>query len=422
MKKFGLINLLSALVYCSCLCLSMVPVALLAATGVAPAAESPGQPVEISLVDKKATAETRSLFAFMQQQRKQSIMFGHQHETTQGLTITSNDGSQSDTFNAVGDFAAVYGWDTLSIVAPKLEGDVVAQIKKAYARGGIITVSSHFDNPKTAGKKGAWPTGTSWDTTPAVVESLPGGEFNHVYRGYLDQLAHWANTLKDDQGKLIPVIFRILHENTGSWFWWGEKQSTPEQYKRLFQYTVEYLRDRKGVHNFLYAYSPNSFREVTEANYLERYPGNAWVDVLGFDTYGPAENNAKWFTNVVANAALVVRMAEARGKIPVISEIGIGAPDIEAGKYDNQWYRKLIAGLKADKDARNISFLLTWRNAPEGVPGPDGKNVPHYWVPANREENIRNGTLEDFRAFYNDEFTAFNRDISGVYSLNTEMK
>jgi mannan endo-1,4-beta-mannosidase len=378
--------------------------------------------VEVSLVDKQATAETRSLFAFMQQQRKESIMFGHQHETTQGLTITATDGTQSDTFNAVGDFAAVYGWDTLSIVTPKSEGDVVEQIKKAYARGGIITVSSHFDNPLTDKQKGEWPTGTSWDTTPAVVAALPGGEVNEIYNGYLDQLADWANNLKDDNGKLIPVIFRIFHENTGSWFWWGAEQSTPEQYKKLYQYTVEYLRDTKGVHNFLYAYSPNNFWDVTEASYLERYPGDAYVDVLGFDTYGEVENNEAWFRNVVANAALVARMADERSKIPVISEIGIRAPDIEAGKYDNQWYRKLIAGLKADVDARHISFLLTWRNAPEGVPGPDGTNVPHYWVPSNREENINNGTLEDFRAFYEDDFTAFNRDISGVYNIETVMK
>lgn len=378
--------------------------------------------VEVSLVDKQATAETRSLFAFMQTQRKQSIMFGHQHDTTQGLTITTTDGTQSDTFNAVGDFAAVYGWDTLSIVSPKMEGNVVEQVKKAYARGGIITVSSHFDNPLTDQQKGEWPAGTSWDKTPAVVAALPGGEANAVYNGYLDQLAEWANNLKDESGVLIPVIFRILHENTGSWFWWGEEQSTPEQYKKLYQYTVEYLRDTKGVHNFLYAYSPNNFWEVTEENYLLRYPGDAYVDVLGFDTYGEVENNENWFKNVVDNAALVARMADARGKIPVISEIGIRAPDIEAGKYDNQWYRKLIAGLKADKDARNISFLLTWRNAPEGVPGPDGKNVPHYWVPANREENIQNGTLEDFREFYRDDFTAFNRDISGVYTIKTVAK
>lgn len=379
------------------------------------------QPRAVNLVNENATPETRSLFAFMREQAKTSIMFGHQHETTQGLTIRSTDGSQSDTFNAVGDFAAVYGWDTLSIIMPKQEGDIVEQVKKAYARGGIITVSTHPDNPLTDQQKrpGNWPVGTSWDKTPAVVAALPGGEAHATYVGYLDQVADWANNLRDEKGTLIPVVFRILHENTGSWFWWGAEQSTPEEYKALYRFTVEYLRDTKGVNNFLFAYSPNNFREVTEANYLERYPGDAWVDVLGFDTYGPAEDNADWFANVVANAALVVRMAEARGKVAAISEIGIRAPDIEAGKFDNQWYRKLIDGLKADLEARRISFLLVWRNAPQGVSGPDGQPVPHYWVPTNRPENINNGTLADFRAFYADDFTAFNSDISGVYDIPT---
>lgn len=367
-------------------------------------------------VTKNATDETLSLFVYLQQRRANAILFGHQHETTQGLTIKKNDGSESDTFNAVGDFAAVYGWDTLSIVSPRSEGNIDAALKKAYERGGIITISTHFDNPKTK-RDGVWPNGTSWDKTPAVVESSPGGSANSIYNAYLDEVADWALKLKDNNGKLIPVIFRILHENTGSWFWWGAEQSTPEQYKKLYQYTVTYLRDVKGVNNFLYAYSPNNFAQATEENYLQRYPGDEWVDVLGFDTYGPAEKNEAWFSNVAANAALVVRMAKARGKIPVISEIGIRAPDIEAGKFDNQWYRKLIAALKNDSDANQIAFLLTWRNAPDGVTDANGKKVPHYWVPTNRDENKKNGTLEDFNIFYADKETAFNRDIKDVYTI-----
>ncbi len=244
------------------------------------------QPVVVNLVNKNATPETRSLFAFMREQAKTSIMFGHQHETTQGLTIQSTDGTQSDTFNAVGDFAAVYGWDTLSIITPKQEGEIVEPVKKAYARGGIISVSTHPDNPLTDQQKKPdnWPVGTSWDKTPAVVAALPDGEAHATYVGYLDQVADWANNLRDENGTLIPVVFRILHENTGSWFWWGAEQSTPGEYKALYRFTVEYLRDTKGVNNFLFAYSPNNFREVTEANYLERYPGDAWVDVLAFNS------------------------------------------------------------------------------------------------------------------------------------------
>lgn len=400
------------------LCLNLFACFLVAISFIANAADPAvvHGAVEVNLVTKNATAETRSLFAFLKVNREKAIMFGHQHETTQGLTIKKTDGTESDTFNAVGDFAAVYGWDSLSIVSPRPEGDVTQQIKKAYARGGIITISAHLNNPKFDGEPGG---GTAWDKRPAVKEALPGGSHNKVLNHYLDQVADWAHHLKDDKGTLIPVVMRLFHENTGAWFWWGNEQCSPAEYQQLYRYTVEYLRDKKGVRNFIYAYSPNEFWDAKEQNYLERYPGDNWVDVLGFDTYGFLDDKEEaWFKTVVANAALVVRMADARGKVPVISEIGIQAPDIGAGKIDNHWYRKLIGGLKADKDARRIAFLLTWRNSPDG----DGKGNPHYWVPYNSKENIKNGTLEDFQAFYNDELTAFNRDISGVYSIPTVVK
>ena len=385
-------------------------------------AQAAQAPIEINIVTPKATFETRSLFAFLKTNRQKAIMFGHQHETTQGITIKTTDGTESDTFNSVGDFAAVYGWDSLSIVSPKQEGDVTQQIKKAFARGGIITISAHLNNPITDGKQGAWPTGTSWDNRSAVKEALPGGSHNKILNNYLDQIAAWAHNLKDDKGTLIPVVMRLFHENTGAWFWWGNAQCTPTEYQQLYRYSVEYLRDKKGVTNFLYAYSPNEFVNPKESDYLERYPGDQWVDVMGFDSYGFINDKSDaWFKTVVDNTAMIVRMADARGTIPVISEIGIQAPDIEAGKFDNQWYRKLLGGLKADKDARRIAFLLTWRNAPLNERGSDKVHL-HYWVPPNREENIENGTLEDFRAFYKDDLTAFNRDINNVYSLETIVK
>lgn len=367
------------------------------------------RPAEFAPVAANASAETRSLFDFMRRQAGQAIMFGHQNETTQGITIVNFDGTESDTLHSVGDFAAVYGWDTLTIVAPVREPVPTEHAKMAFERGGIITISTHFDNPLTDKGVGHqnYPDGTSWDTTPAVVAALPGGEAHARYLSYLDQVADWANSLKTDDGVLIPVIFRILHENTGSWFWWGEKQSTPEQYKRLYRFTFDYLTKQKQVRNFLFAYSPNAFENPTQEKYLERYPGDEWVDVLAFDAYGPAEDNDAWFQMVTNNAAMLARMARDRGKVAAIAEIGVSAPDIEAGKTDPHWFRKLIGHLKSDPDAREITYLLVWRN---GSPA-------HYWVPTTLPQDVDSGALEDFRAFYADPFTAFNRDIQGkVYN------
>ena len=65
--------------------------------------------------------------------------------------------------------------------------------------------------------------------------------------------------------------------------------SLPEEYKTAYQFTVDYLKNTKGVHNILYAFSPdNSY--TTETNYLSRYPGDKYVDVLGMDNYGDFDN------------------------------------------------------------------------------------------------------------------------------------
>ncbi len=87
-------------------------------------------------------------------------------------------------------------------------------------------------------------------------------------RASLDNIATFANGLKDANGNLIPVLYRPLHEANGSWFWWGAKNTTPSEYKELYRYIVEYLRDKKDVHNFLYVYSPNGPFSGSSDNYL----------------------------------------------------------------------------------------------------------------------------------------------------------
>lgn len=366
--------------------------------------------MRVDLVNDQASAETRSLFAFLRQVAPHGLLFGHQHETTQGLTIRARDGTESDTLHSVGDFAAIYGWDTLSIVEPRREEDISEPVQLAYSRGGIITISTHFDNPVTFDKRGTGDnrmTGTSWDTTPAVAQSLPGGVAHNRYKSFLDQMADWALALKDHQGRPIPVIFRILHEHTGNWFWWGAKHCTPEEYKQLFRFTVDYLTHVRGVNNFLFAYSPSSYPASTEEAFLERYPGDEWVDVLGFDAYGPAEDNADWFKEVIAYAEVVSRLARERNKVAAICEIGISADDIAAGKSDPRWYRTLLESLKSNQLAGEVSYLLVWRNGK-----PD-----HTWVPTTLPRDVENGTLQDFREFYADPYTLFNGDIEGVYQI-----
>src|SRR5690606_40060776 len=55
---------------------------------------------------------------------------------------------------------------------------------------------------------------------------------------------------------------------------------------------LSYLRDSLGVHNFLYAFSPDN-RFNSREEFLERYPGDAWVDMVGMDNYGDLGRDRK---------------------------------------------------------------------------------------------------------------------------------
>ena len=49
--------------------------------------------------------------------------------------------------------------------------------------------------------------------------------------------------------------------------------------------TVSYLRDSLGVHNFIYAFSPDNKKFKPKHNF-RAYPGDEWVDMVGIDNYG----------------------------------------------------------------------------------------------------------------------------------------
>jgi len=376
------------------------------------------------LVIPKSTAETVSLFAAMQQTADDQIMFGHQHETTQGLSMTDFSGHESDTLNTVGDFSAVVGWDTLSIIKHldqsgnlvTSEQDIFEHVRLAYERGSITTISGHFDNKSYARDGGQ--NGTSWDNRVSVKHVLPGGKDHAAYKGDLDQLADWLNnmTVSASDPTLIPIVLRLLHENTGSWFWWGKQQCSPEEYKSLFRFTVEYLRDVKHVRNVLIEYSPNEDAGVDEQTYLERYPGDAYVDILGFDSYG-APNDDVWIGNVVKAAATVAKMAKSRGKIAAIAEVGVSAGSTGNGEIDTDWYSTLLSALQSDADAMSVSYMLVWRNG----------SYKHFWVPYvgpynNGESSALAAKIMeyvgDFQAFYTDPATIFNDDLGELYQVD----
>ncbi|MFG2133114.1 glycosyl hydrolase [Streptomyces sp. NPDC048751] len=378
-------------------------------TPVAAAVTSPSAPTDaptpVRIVDDRATPATRALFAYLRRQQGKGILFGHQHDLTYGFTFTTPDGKASDTRAAVGDYPAVFGWDTLILDGDERPGDqdgteagniaaLSRCIRQGDARGGINTLTAHMPNFVT-GKN-------FYDTTGRVVSHiLPGGAKHADFNAFLDRIAKAVKGARRPDGTAIPVIFRPFHENNGGWFWWGAGHTTSGEFIELFRYTVEYLRDTRGVHNLLYAYSPNSSFAGDPAGYLKTYPGDRFVDILGYDSYDEAVGPTAWLDGLVGDLAMVVRLANERGKVPAFSEFGEGGTEVR----DPQWFTRLLRAVKADPLARQVTYMLTWAN----FGGTKRAYVPY---PGHV-------LLPDFVRFHQDPHTLFAADLRGVFSACT---
>ncbi|QHZ47144.1 CIA30 family protein [Bacillus sp. NSP9.1] len=370
----------------------------------------------INLVDAEASTSTRQLFSYLQRISGEKVLFGQQHATDEGLTITGSGlragSTESEVKNSVGDYPALFGWDTLSLdgyekpgsleqSAAENRANLIKSMKAAHELGGILTLSTHPHNFVTGGD--------FYDTSGHVVKNiLPGGSHNAKFNEWLDNIAAFANDLKDDEGKDIPLIFRMFHEQTGGWFWWGAQTTSAAEYKELYRYTVEYLRDVKGVDNFLYAFSPGASFGGDEEKYLITYPGDDYVDVLGFDQYdNPNNPGSEGFLNtLVEDLSMLSKLAESKGKISALTEYGIGLKT--TGNLDTQWFTKVLDAIKADPDARKISYMQTWANF--GLNG-------NLFVPY---KNAPNGLgdhelLPDFINFYKDPYSAFSKEVGNIY-------
>lgn len=354
----------------------------------------------IKYVDGQATEETKSLLAFLMNISGDYMLFGHQNDTTE--RVVPNAKGDSDTYNSVGAYPAVFGVSMTSDTER-----LTRLIQDLHKKGGIVTLEDHMPN---------FTTGNSfYDVTPCVAHILPGGEDHAKFLQRLDQTALAAKGAVDSEGAPIPIIYRPFHENSGSWFWWGASSATKEEFTELWHFTIHYLRDTCGVHQFLYAYSPNG-HFASEEEYLDRYPGDDYVDILGFDVYDDKPTyDSDWMKKTVKDAEIVVSLGAAKSKVAAITEVGMRWNAEDGLKLDGNtvpdWFTLLHNHLIASEKAKYVAYMMTWRNDNPGMGNPPA----HFWVPyRNHPEYGDHEMLSDFIRFYERENVIFADQINTV--------
>jgi mannan endo-1,4-beta-mannosidase len=366
------------------------------------------------LTDTQATAKTKALYENLFSITAKGTMFGRQIPTLYGLDVIArgnnprweaksgdpSDTDNSDTKYLTGSHAAVCGWDISNIeldmdrnIDNELFVDVRTHIIAAFERGAVNTISWHAANPVSGGN--------AWDPTQAVHTIIPGGENHEMFKERLNKVAAFLASLKKMSGEPVPLIFRPWHEHSGGGFWWGKGNTTADEFISLWRFTIEYLRDTKGLHNLIICYSPDMVHIRSRIDYLEFWPGDEWVDMLGLDAYD--RYNADYGHRGAQLVRLMLNIAKEKGKPIALTETGLenNHPEHANDDYCNEkWWTKMLYKVIENQP---VAFALVWRN---GFIPPQG----HYF-------GAYRGCYSeaDFVEFASKERILLEKDIPNMY-------
>ena len=355
------------------------------------------------LVDKNVNDETAILFYNLKTIAKTNTLFGHQDDTFSGYSW-SREAGRSDVKEVTGSYPALYGWDFLNIASfqqnsyfVNYTNDARVKVIEAYKRGGVNTFSWHYWNPVTSvastnGNNGVNKSFNYADEPVIAVSAiLPGGSKHSVFKASLVQVADFLKSLQAD-GKSIPVIFRPFHEFDGTWFWWGSSYCTPSEYKELYKFTVTYLRDVLQVHNVLFAWSPDRGFN-SEMQYLERYPGDDYVDIVGTDNYYDLRPGTS-LSVASQKFQIVSAYAMKKNKVAALTETGLNKIT------QSDWFTQvLLKSLQLQKV--EFAYVMIWSNRS------DEYFTPYKGHPAE----------SDFIKFKNDPYLIFEDKLTDIYKL-----
>lgn len=249
------------------------------------------------LSDSQATPETQLLMNYLTEMYGNHMISGQQEIYGGG-----NDGDSELEFdwiyNLTGKYPAIRGFDLMNYnpLYGWEDGTTARMIDWVNNRGGIATNSWHITVPRdfTAYQLGEFvdwkkatykPTETNFNTANAVVPGTK--EYQYVMLA-IEDLAEQLQILQDNN---VPVIFRPFHEaegngglnGEGAWFWWASAGA--EVYKQLWDMLYTELTETYDLHNLIWTY--NSYVYSTSPAW---YPGDAQVDIVGYDKYNTIYN------------------------------------------------------------------------------------------------------------------------------------
>jgi mannan endo-1,4-beta-mannosidase len=277
----------------------------------------------------------------------------------------------------------------------------IKAMKEAYKKGIILGFCYHLRGFKSKNFYATTRDNKKSADSTLVHDILANSDrkTNPALEWYLHRLDSLVIPTFKELG--FPLIYRPFHEMTGHWFWWGTANCTAQEYIAVYRLTVDYLR-ANGVRNVLYAWAPDKSAE------MDRYPGDDYIDVIGYDGYDVGL--VEWHTKetFVSNVSKLSDYALNHDKIVAVTEVGTNKL-LECPQF---WTDNVLTTLEANPSAKHVAWIMSWYSADWNHNSTGVSYIPYKGI-----EVKSNGqsAIDDFVNFYNDPRTIFQVDMPNFY-------
>ncbi|MGF7235501.1 MAG: family 16 glycosylhydrolase [Frankia sp.] len=181
------------------------------------------------------------------------------------------------------------------------------------------------------------------------------------------------------------AIIRLGWEFNGTWMYW-HSDASGAAFKGCYQHAATALRSTDPKVQMDWTFTAHGSQVPASGNPYDAYPGNAYVDYIGIDSYdmSPASPTAAAFNSQCAGLngmCKAVAFARANGKKLGVGEWGVASCSSSGGGGDNQLYmqqmyntflaNKDVMGYEAyfdDPDAGNVcSSIVNGKQNPRAA-------------------------------------------------------
>ncbi len=166
---------------------------------------------------------------------------------------------------------------------------MIEEAKRQYAAGSIIYFCWHMLRP-TEDEPGR--PGASWGgsvqaklTDEQWLELITSDSPLHQrWEKYMDTAAGYLKQLQDAH---IPVLWRPMHENNGTFFWWGGRPG-PYGTAELFREVYYRMVNVHHLNNLLWVWNQNG--PAAGGEFYHFYPGPQYADIVSYDNYSSLDD------------------------------------------------------------------------------------------------------------------------------------